>query len=659
MANELLNATRGFVGQGLGMGWGDEAEAWLREKAGQGTYEDNVNRIRQEYGDYAKKNPFMAGANELAGGVVPGVAAMFLPGMQASGAGQVSGSTLKALAKMGLLGSATGAVSGQGNATEGNRTKGAVSGALLGGAVGVGIPLAAKAAGATLRWAGDRVSASPQRIAARSAEKMNAALEQSGLKPSDITRILSEDKAMTVPSVVANTGRGLTDLAETVAQRTGAGARQIEDTLISQKLGARERAYSQAVKGLKPGNYYDDEQRLVKDLRDSAGSLYDTAYQHGAVNDPRINEVLQHPEFKSFFDKAQGIAKSEAMAAKLRGEDPSKFLLPELYTLELDPVTQVMTPKVTRLPDVRTLDYMKRGIDATIDSGFRGQGMSTAEAQALKQLRNQFVSAIDDNVPAYATARKGYAGDMEVIDALRAGMNDFGKLDHEQVVKMVAGMSSAEKDAFRTGVTRDIYSKIMGPSGNYNAAQRVIGSPEMREKLKPLFNNPGEYKLFEAALQRESQLFSEANRVLGGSQTGKRMQMRENFESDGDVGQAVAQAIQSGPLNSLLGLASRAIGNTQMTEATATKLADMLMSKDPHAVASVVKLLEEQAAAAGPRALRMGMGEAGAVTGVTSAIWPSPQGTSTPVSLSEGETQTSPNSAPSASAQENQPHWAD
>ncbi len=34
MADGTINAARAFLGQGLGMGWGDEAEAWLRSKLG-------------------------------------------------------------------------------------------------------------------------------------------------------------------------------------------------------------------------------------------------------------------------------------------------------------------------------------------------------------------------------------------------------------------------------------------------------------------------------------------------------------------------------------------------------------------------------------------------------------------------------------------------
>jgi hypothetical protein len=310
------------------------------------------------------------------------------------------------------------------------------------------------------------------------------------------------------------------------------------------------------------------------------------------------------------------------MAAKLRGEDPSKYALRDIYLPVTDDAGRMIGVESKQLPDVRTLDYMKRGIDATIDSYYKN-GRS-AEANALKDLRRVFVSAIDENAPAYQQARRGFAGDMEVIDAMRTGMNDFGKMDHEQVIKLVAGMGDAEKEAFRTGVARDLYSKIMNPATNFNAAQRIIGSPEMQAKLQPLFNSPAEFSLFKSAMERESQLFHQANKVLGGSQTAKRAQMAEKLDETSAIGDAIDRSVTGGVRGGLVGLTLKSLGNKQITEKTAEKLSQMLMAKDPHEVAAVVKLLEQHAAGAAPKAVRASAAEAGAVTGGASAVFPSP-----------------------------------
>ena len=165
----------------------------------------------------------------------------------------------------------------------------------------------------------------------------------------------------------------------------------------------------------------------------------------------------------------------------------------------------------------------------------------------------------------------------------------------------------------------------MDPSGNFNSAQRIIGSPETKSKLQPLFDTPGQYELFKNAMEREAQLFHQSNQILGGSQTGKRLQMQEQFEQEPGLTNAVAQALTGGFWSSLTGLAAGAVRRGGMTEEISSKLSNMLMSKDPSEVAAVVKLLEEYNAKSAPKAFRAGAAEAGATTGTVAAIQPSPQ----------------------------------
>lgn len=625
MADNAVNLTRAFLGQGLGMGWGDEAEAWLRSRLGDQPYEQALQQIRQEYAQYARDNPGTAMAAEFAGGMAPAVGMMFVPGAQPAAVAQAQRSTVGALGRLAALGGATGAVSGAGSATEGERGTGAVVGGTLGTIIGGGAPVVLRGAKGAGQWLRDRLAPTEATIASRAGEKMTQAMRESNLTPQQIEQMMAKDRSMNVPSTLANVDGAMADLAEAVAQRTGKGTRKVEKTLTQQKTGARERAYQQVSKGLQPGDYYADEANLVKELRSRAQTVYDDAYAHGDVDDPRIVEALKNPQFQQFFQKARSIADTEAMAAKLRGEDPSKFALPEIYKPSgkfTESGAEVL--ELTRLPDVRTLDYIKRGIDATIESGFAGKGLSKTEASALRDLRKVFVNAIDENVPAYRDARKAYAGDMEVIDAMRMGMDDFKNLDHEQVIKLVSGMGNAEKEAFRTGVARNIYGQIMGTSQNRNAASNIINNVETTAKLQPLFDDPAHFRLFKAALEREAQLFQQANQILGNSRTQKRKIMAEGLDESQGVGQAMVQGAFGNFSGALSGLATRFANSATITPQVADKLADMLMAKNPAEVASVVKFLEDYAAGQVPKAVKATAGEAGAVMGTTTSIFNPP-----------------------------------
>lgn len=631
MADKMTGAARAFLGQGLGMGWGDEAEAWLRSRLGSEEYEPALKRIRQEYAEYARQNPGTAMAAEFAGGMAPAVGMMFVPGMQPAATAQAQRSTAGALGRLAALGGASGAVSGAGSATEGERGTGALVGGTLGTALGVGIPVALRTAKGAGQWLRDRLAPSEKYIQSRASQKVSEALKESDMSPQQLDAALARDRAMGVPSTVANVDAAVADLAEAVAQRTGKGTRKVEKTLTQQKAGSRERTYQQVQKGLRPGEYYADEARLVKELRDKADPAYEAVFAHGAVDDPIINQVLKNPTFQEAYRRGQKIAEAKALAAKLRGDpDYEKYLLKDIYEPKYVNDPQSGLPilqgfNLREVPDLRTLDYVKRGLDDIIDAGFRGESSSgKTQAAALKDLRNQFRDRLDQLVPEYQNVRKMYAGDMEVLGAMRSGMDDFNKLDHEQVIKLVANMSQAEKDAFRTGVARHLYGRIMDSAQTRNAASNIINSPETTAKLQPLFDDPAHFRLFKAAMEREAQLFQQASRILGGSQTAKRGAMREALEEGGDIGQTIGQAVTGSPVNALTGLVARLANRATITPAVADKMADMLMAKNPADVAAVVKLLEDYAAQQAPRAVRATAGEAGAVTGGTTSIWNPP-----------------------------------
>lgn len=643
-ANPYVGATRAALGQGLGMGWGDEAEAWLRSKlANSPGYEAELAKINQEYAQYSKENPFVAPALEFTGGAAPALAAMLATpatggaaGPVAVAAGTRSAGALARLAanpyvRGSVVGGGTGVISGAGSAKPGERGEGAVVGGTVGTVLGGGAPAAIRAGGAGAKWLRERVAPSEATVTKAALGKVSRAINESGMTPQQIEQKVVQDRARNIPSTMANADPALVDLAETVAQRSGPSGRLVEKKLGEQTAGARERTYAQTRKAMTPGNFYADEQNLVAELRKNAKTVYDDAYAYGDVDDPRIIEALKNPRFQEFWSRARSIADTEAQAAKLRGEDPSKYALPEIYkpSGKFDANGNEIL-ELTKLPDVRTLDYVKRGIDATIETGFNSKnGMSKAEANALKDLRNVYVNAIDEatggaNSP-YLKARKEYGGDLEVIQAMRSGMNDFNKLDHEQVIDMISKMGTAEKDAFRTGVVRDLYSKVMDPTAaNLNAAQRIIGSPEMQAKLQPLFDSPAKFELFKSALEREAQLFQQSNRILGGAATGRRTQARERFEEGPGVGAAVADAVSGGFWGSLTNMAARLARSATMTDEVAEKVGKLLMSSDPHEVAAAVKLIEQYEVKAAAGAKRLGKGETGAIMGTVTAFPPSP-----------------------------------
>ena len=88
--------------------------------------------------------------------------------------------------------------------------------------------------------------------------------------------------------------------------------------------------------------------------------------------------------------------------------------------------------------------------------------------------------------------------------------------------------------------------------------------------------------------------------------------------------QAIGQAVVGGVKSSLFGVVNRALYKTTMTDEMADKLAGMLMARDPREVAAAVKILEDYAERAAPKAAGATRREIGATTGAAISALPAP-----------------------------------
>lgn len=697
--SDSLNFARALIGQGVGMGWGDEAEAWLRSRITGRPYEGERARINQQYNEFQQRNPYLAPAAEFAGGVLPAVGAyMALPftggasapvaaattartaGALGTIANRIAGNTAARVGAGGTTGAVAGAglnedeglevpravvggtlgavtagqapriarmlatpygrgatvgaieggIAGAGGAEPDTRVEGGTVGATIGAPVGAAVPAVARGAGSAWRWLSERLSPTPATVERGAADRINRALNQAGLEPSDIPTRLDADRAMGVPSVVANVDPRLATLAETVTQRSGPSSTTVERALGEQRGGARQRVYGQVEQGLDPGNFFNDEQRLLNTMRARAEPAYREAYRVGEVFDPQITRLLELPEYRNAWNTARALAAEDASKAQVQAIrtgsvfDPEEFRLREIY----HPATNEDILEVAQIvPDVRTLDYMKRALDAQLTAALTSDNpVVRASISALRERRNALRDRTKELVPEYRRAVDEFASDASVLDAMRSGMDDFGRLKHEEIGRLFGSgqgsLNASEREAFRTGAARSIYSTIMTPSRDFNSAQRLIGSPETRQKLEAMFDSPAQFDLFRAALERESQLFQQSNRILGNSASVRRAYNAAEFEGGADVGEAMADAARGSWGRSLTNMALRAFRGGADTDQIAERTARMLMSSDPAEVAAAVRVLENASERAAQGERRLNMGEAAVIGGTAAGVMP-------------------------------------
>ena len=617
------NTARSWLGQGLAMGWGDELEARLRTMSGDETYEEELAAINESYNQYSAENPGASLTGEIVGGFLPTAAALiatpFTGGAAAPVAAASGARTLGALGNIAnkakqaykgtvgrnavttgtATGLTTGAITGAGMARPDDRSLDAIISGGLGGAIGFALPMGGRGAVAVYGFIRDRLQQSGQYVDDLILKKVYDAVGANGGTPQDVLNVISRDAQLGVPSTVANVNEKTLRLADSL-NTAGRGdvPEIIQENLVDVQSSARDRVIKQTTDALGEGKYYDQQDALINNLRSGANKAYDEAYQFGAVDDPRILNLLKNnPNFKEAFKRAQAIAQNEADADILAGGDGSAFkLIP--YEIVKGKGNEL---SMSMLPDVRTLDYIKRGLDDLIRKGFDGTGMAPAQANSLKKLKNQFVNVLDeatevDGVSAYANARKIYAGDMEVIEALDNGFANFGKMAPEEVSKAFENMSEGEAQAFLTGASRHLLDKLTKPSTNANYAQRIIGSPDMRKKIQMLFPAAGKegLALYEAALLREAQLFKEIGRITGGSPTAQREAGKAAIGEGQTAGDVMADAVSTTGLTSaLVQMVSKVIRSSTLPATTQEKMARMLMSDNPEEVAIVVQALED------------------------------------------------------------------
>ena len=589
--------------QGLLLGYGDEAIAKVRAQMEGRPYEEVLAEERLKLQEFGERYPKTALATEFVSGVAPAVAAMAVPGGQLPGAARVASMASRlpralrgTTAKTAAAGAGTGAIAGSGTATEGERAMGAVQGSATGAVLG---PAFAKATDLSLAGGKnlyDIAMRKPQTVEDRAMSKVLQAMGRDEMDPNAVYAQMAKDRGMGTDAMLMDVSPSMQTLGEAVVTMPGAGRKKLGEPLAERLEEGRERVGERVLQTIGKGvDFTKEEASLVGKLRANANTVYDKAYAFGAVNDPRIMRVLEDDTFKKAFNEAREIANKQAKAAELRGEDASKYRLTNVYEVDKDGNTVKIN-----IPDVRTLDYIKRGIDALVDKGYRGAGMSTAEATALKDLKKEFVKVIDENVPDYAAARAQYAGDIEVLDALRLGREGYltTKMLPEQAKNLVAGMSTAERDALRAGVAQAALDKIMNAPQQVNAAQRVVGAPSTKKRLEVLFDDPAEFKLFEAALEREAELFRNAQEVIRNSRTANKKEAIADLKNTDKLLDIAGEAIDlsTGGTGTVVGRVIRFMNKARgIDEKTADRLAEMLRTKDLQEVDQILSQLERRA----------------------------------------------------------------
>lgn len=612
MAGQAKKVDYGFGSamlQGLSFGFSDEAQAKAMEAAGQGTYEENLKAIQVAKEAYEKEYPYRSALAEITGSV-PLMFAGGAGGLKALDVGRrILPMVTKVPRAIGATGGAagsgavTGAITGAGTAQPGERIEGAKTGAKIGAVLGPAGLGAAKTVGVVAPRVpgisqaiefGKKAVGLPTDFARRADVKLLQALQRDGIDLNEAMRRLSRIKqeGYKPETIIELGGENTRSLADLVAKYPGASqaARELAE---SRGAGAPERIITDFREAFRVNaDAFDLSEQIIKQRDAAARPLYEKAYEEGGViADERLKDYFKLTPFKEAYKTARELAEFDGLN------------LPE----KIDDLWQYGGP------DLRTLDYIKRGLDDVlyVKKGPSG-GTGKQILGRLEDKRREFVNLIDEVGPeSYKAARRAYAGPTEVRNAIDMG-KDFTKLDPRELKKQFDNLSPAEQEGFKVGVFDAIRININKGADGADVLRRTWKSTEKQSQIRALLGDDA-FNDLSNKLLREKVIRETDVRMMGGSQTQGRTLAQREFEGQDEL---IPQMMDRGVLGGLRNYALRTM--TGPGQPTAEQLAKTLYSLDlPTQQAAIQRLqsLDEILAKAAARSAGVA-GTAGGTSGL-------------------------------------------
>ena len=163
---------------------------------------------------------------------------------------------------------------------------------------------------------------------------------------------------------------------------------------------------------------------------------------------------------------------------------------------------------------------------------------------------------IGEHNPEYMVAVRQFADDSSLIDAITLGRGVLAKkAEAEATVDMIVAMGEGERQSFIIGVRQAVVDLVENVPNGADAANRIINRPGVRNRLKAAFGggksgaNEAEilanrqaanrYDEFRKLLRAETTMSKNKNRLIGGSDTARRL---GNAEEMVDVAEPMIQA---------------------------------------------------------------------------------------------------------------------
>lgn len=464
-------------------------------------------------------------------------------------AGMVSG--LPLAARVPGIGAIEGGLYGAGTADPGERLEGALTGAGIGA---IGTPLAAGvgvSATKVLRPFAEKLGNSLFGTPAdRARKQIIKALDAEDITLAEADVLMGQ---LGRNSVLADLGDTLTRQGRAVTSELGGAASKAQRFLDSRQRTSQMELRQAARRATGSNDFDKGIIEIVNGAESKAKPIYDEVFSEVLDVTPAMKSMLDRPAMKQAQKKAAVILRNEGFSDEI----------------------------VSDVTDVRYMDAVKRALGDSESAAIRAGNNN--QARVLGQLRRDFVSEIDSQVPRYAEARSIFAGEQAMKDAAEFGRTMLvGKKDPVDIVEQLSSMGESELTAARMGFLRWMSGELAGQSVNSNRlANQFSSTPKFRQIIQNLFPSQDAVNDFIQTASAQSQFAKTRNTVLGGSPTA-RIEADRNALTPGFLGAAVEGTVD--PVGGLSRALSLFSSNTKLSPDVLEEMGKILF--DPKIIPS-------------------------------------------------------------------------
>ena len=571
---------------------------WTGAPEAEKKYEETKAKEKQAFEEAKKQHPIATMIGEV-GGSVP--TTMLLPGGTAATAGKLGQRMLRGAQVGAEYGAIQGA--GEGEGLEGRLT-GAGVGALTGGVGGAAAP-------AVVTGVSKLVAKPLQKIIsvgkgwlfpeAEAAKRIASALAKDeadivagnarGMTRSDWVKARDAGD----PVTIADLGASNTQALLRSAANTSPEARNILEKVIYERCEGQSERVSRDIRQLVSGgaNRFKTADQLEAEYRVAAKPAYYEAYAHPNAQsmwDQTIADLARAPVVQDAIKLATKEAENEAVRV---GASPIR------HPFKIDQNGNLSIADPNMKTNLAFWDIVKQNLDDKVSALYRS-GEKNAGNRA-KDIKNYFVSHLDDLVPAYKKARGVAADYFGASNALEAGSKAANtKVAPEEISKLMRSMIPEERDLFREGYASSWAEKILAVRDRRDVTGGILASPQERRMAGIVFGVDNIAKI-ETRIDLE-RIMDGARKALGNSTTARQLIEAGlaggagagiGYEGGGGWGAAAGAFSGAAGARHQAGKAiSKSLEYTAkwVDKGTARRVAEMLVSDDPNVLGEGLRI---------------------------------------------------------------------